>query len=83
MHVSGQRAHDPGALRISYRLEREDVTASMFAYPDPKVGGGYFLLMAGMPAKITDPQQQLKREVKVSLLKWGNSTWAYKTLTEK
>ena len=28
-------------------------------------------------------EEQLKREVKVSLLKWGNSTWAYKTLTEK
>ena len=28
-------------------------------------------------------EEQLKREVKVSLLKWGNSNWAYKTLTEK
>jgi len=72
LHVSDQSAKDPGAFRLSYLLEREDVTASMFAYPDPKVGGGYFLLMAGMPAKITDPQQQLKREVTLVLDRSGS-----------
>ena len=41
----------PGAFRISYLLEQGGVTASLLAYPDPSVGGGYFLLMAGLPAE--------------------------------
>jgi len=52
--VSGRIAADattePGAFRLSYLLEQDGVSASLFAYPDPKVGGGYFLLLAGVPA---------------------------------
>ena len=42
---------EPGAFRLSYLLEDNGVTASMFAYPEKKVGGGYFLLLAGLPAE--------------------------------
>ena len=42
---------EPGAFRLSYLLEQKGVRASLFAYPDPKVGGGYFLLLAGAPAR--------------------------------
>lgn len=42
---------EPGPFRLSYLLADNGVTASMFAYPDDKVGGGYFLLLAGLPAK--------------------------------
>ena len=35
---------EPGPFRLSYMLERDGITASLQAYPDPKVGGGYFLL---------------------------------------
>jgi len=42
---------EPGAFRLSYLLEDDGVTASMFAYPEKKVGGGYFLLLAGLPAE--------------------------------
>src|SRR5439155_23145128 len=42
---------EPGAFRVSYLLERNGLTASLLAYPDPKVGGGYFLLLAGAPVK--------------------------------
>jgi Ca-activated chloride channel family protein len=42
---------EPGPFRLSYLLVDNGVTASMFAYPDTKVGGGYFLLLAGLPAK--------------------------------
>ncbi len=43
--------HEPGPLLISYLAESgQGVTASLLAYPDPKIGGGYFLLLAGLPA---------------------------------
>ncbi len=40
---------EPGPFRLSFLRERGDVSASLFAYPDPKIGGGYFLLLAGLP----------------------------------
>lgn len=40
---------DPGAFRLSYLVQEDGVTASMFAYPEKEVGGGYFLLLAGLP----------------------------------
>ena len=43
-------ATEPGAFRLSYLLEEDGVTASLLAYPDAKIGGGYFLLLAGLPA---------------------------------
>jgi len=39
---------EPGAFRLSYLLEKGDVTASLFAYPDSTGDGGYFLLLAGL-----------------------------------
>ncbi|MCK4295014.1 MAG: VWA domain-containing protein [Planctomycetes bacterium] len=42
---------EPGPFRLSYLLQEDGVTASMFAYPEKKVGGGYFLLLAGLPAE--------------------------------
>ncbi len=47
----------PGPFRLSFLRERGDVSASLFAYPDPKVGGGYFLLLAGLPSRATKPDQ--------------------------
>ena len=40
----------PGPLRLSYLVEQDGVTATMFAYPEEKGNGGYFLLLAGLPA---------------------------------
>jgi Ca-activated chloride channel family protein len=42
---------EPGAFRLSYVLEAGEVSASLMAYPDPRAGGGYFLLLAGLPAR--------------------------------
>ena len=57
--VSAAAAREPGPFRLSYILEKNGVTASIFSYPDPKVGGGYFLLLAGLPV---EPEQQTGRE---------------------
>lgn len=48
--LSGAGKVQPGSFMLSYLMERDDVSASLFAYPDPTIGGGYFLLMAGLPA---------------------------------
>ncbi|MGE3780973.1 MAG: VIT domain-containing protein, partial [Pirellulaceae bacterium] len=39
---------EPGAFRLSYLVRGDDVTASLLAYPDSS-GGGYFLVLAGIP----------------------------------
>ncbi len=63
----------PGSFRFSYLLEEGDITASLLAYPDPKVGGGYFLLMAGLPTEIEGlKKKKLKREVTLVLDRSGS-----------
>ncbi len=68
---------EPGAFRLCYLLERGTVTASLQAYPDPKVGGGYFLLLAGLPARASsvdesDSTQVIRREVTLVLDRSGS-----------
>ena len=65
---------DPGAFRLSYLVEHEGVAATLFAYPDPKVGGGYFLLLAGLPAKAAEGKgvPAIKREVTMVLDRSGS-----------
>jgi len=62
----------PGAFRLSALLERNGVAASLFAYPDPTIGGGYFLLLAGIPTRISQDQNRLKREVTLVLDRSGS-----------
>jgi len=56
---------EPGPFRLSFLLQRNGVTASLLAYPDPEGGGGYFLLLAGLPAKTPRHEDgpAIKREV--------------------
>ena len=64
---------DPGPFRLSFLRERGDVSASLFAYPDPKVGGGYFLLLAGLPPRATGPDPaSLRREVTLVIDRSGS-----------
>jgi len=65
---------EPGPFRLCYLLERNGVTASLFSYPDPKVGGGYFLLLAGLPAKPSHDANGpgIKREVTLVLDRSGS-----------
>lgn len=72
--VSPDAQRDPGAFRLSYLLQRSDVTASLLAYPDPKVGGGYFLMLAGLPSKshVDGDYSPVKREVTLVLDRSGS-----------
>jgi Ca-activated chloride channel family protein len=62
----------PGPFRLSHLIERNGVNASLFAYPDPTVGGGYFLLMAGLPASLEGHTDRLRREVTLVIDRSGS-----------
>lgn len=73
VRVVPSAATEPGPFRLSYLLERGGVTASLFAYPDPKIGGGYFLMVAGVPAKREKPEDQgIQRELTLVLDRSGS-----------
>jgi Ca-activated chloride channel family protein len=67
---------DPGSFRLSILRERGDLTASLIAYPDPEVGGGYFLLMAGLPGDLGGTAPSLRREVTLVIDRSGSMAGA-------
>ena len=69
--VSDGATTEPGPFRLSYLLQRDGITASLLAYPDPKVGGGYFLLLASAPVK-APRMETMKREVILVLDRSGS-----------
>jgi Ca-activated chloride channel family protein len=65
IQVAATHRMTPGTFRLSYLTERSgSPAASLFAYPDPKVGGGYFLLLVGAPA----PQARTPQPREVTLV---------------
>lgn len=63
---------DPGAFRVSLLRETKDeMTASLLAYPDPKIGGGYFLVMIAPPKPKADAKPML-REVTLVIDRSGS-----------
>jgi Ca-activated chloride channel family protein len=67
--LAATAATTPGPLRLSYLVAEAELTASLLAYPDPQVGGGYFLLLAGAPAHraTTAATEGVRREVTLVL----------------
>jgi len=64
---------EPGPFRLSLLLAKgEGVAATLLAYPDPAVGGGYFLLLAGVPDKPRAERTQIRREVTLVLDRSGS-----------
>jgi Ca-activated chloride channel family protein len=63
--VTSERAStEPGPFRVSYVREQDGVSATVFAYPDSAVGGGYFLFLAGLPVEVPRGEDSpVKREV--------------------
>jgi Ca-activated chloride channel family protein len=72
--IAADAVKEPGPFRLSYLLQENGVTASMFAYPDKKVGGGYFLLLAGLPAGLanTADTPAIMREVTLVIDRSGS-----------
>ena len=52
--LTGDTTTEPGPFRLSYLLEGDGVTASLFAYPDAGGDSGSFLLLAGLPTARPD-----------------------------
>lgn len=63
---------DPGSFRLSYLRETSGVTASLYAYPDPRIEGGYFLLVAGLPTDAAADRPKVRREVTLVIDRSGS-----------
>ncbi len=61
--LAGGKTTEPGTFRLSYLLEGEGLAASIFAYADARAGGGYFLLLGGLPLELPDAAKQRRREL--------------------
>ena len=74
VRVAGGTAIEPGPFRLSYLVQRDGITASLFTYPDASVGGGYFLLLGGVPATVEGGPDGwgIKREVIIVLDRSGS-----------
>jgi Ca-activated chloride channel family protein len=72
--LAGPHGIEPGPVRVSYLTEQGDVSASLFAYPDPKLDGGYFLLLAGLPHEFARPEagSGIKRDITIVLDRSGS-----------
>ncbi len=71
--VAGAPRIEPGPFRISYLTEKNGVSASLLAYPDARVEGGYFLLLAGVPAEGRPANAPaIKREVTLVIDRSGS-----------
>jgi Ca-activated chloride channel homolog len=64
VEIAQSSCKDPGAFRLSILMQENGVTATMLSYPNPKVGGGYFLLLGGLPPKLAQKSQDaIQREI--------------------
>jgi Ca-activated chloride channel family protein len=69
--IVGDACTQPGPFRLSYLLQQDKVTASLMAYPDSS-GGGYFLLLAGLPARVEGAESAIKREITLVIDRSGS-----------
>ncbi|HEY7783630.1 MAG TPA: VIT domain-containing protein, partial [Pyrinomonadaceae bacterium] len=72
INVTGDKKIEPGPFRLSYLVEGKGLTASLLAYPDARIGGGYFLLLAGVPANARTTAPKIKREVTLVIDRSGS-----------
>jgi Ca-activated chloride channel family protein len=72
VRVEGGTKLEPGPFRLSYLTEGNGLTGSLMAYPDARVGGGYFLLLAGVPPGAQATRAAIKREVTLVLDRSGS-----------
>ena len=62
----------PGPFRLSALIQTDDLTGSVFAFPDSAIGGGYFLLLMGLPAEPASDANTVNRELTLVLDRSGS-----------
>ncbi|UCG58585.1 MAG: VWA domain-containing protein [Phycisphaerales bacterium] len=62
----------PGPFQLSFLRQDDGVSGSVFAYPDEDGSGGYFLLLAGLPAELPSDVEPMKRELTLVLDRSGS-----------
>lgn len=72
LRVRDHCQRDPGSFRLCWTTSGDPAapTAAVFAYPDPTIGGGYFLLLANAPKP--DRTATLQREVTLIIDRSGS-----------
>lgn len=70
--LAGKMPVQPGSLRLSYLIESDGVNATLMAYPDDAIGGGYFLLFGGLPAHAREDGPEIKRELTLVIDRSGS-----------
>ncbi len=69
VRVREASSRSPGPFRLSLLCARDAAAATLFAYPDPRIGGGYFLLVAGLPPLV---RREPRREVTIVIDRSGS-----------
>jgi len=72
VELDGEAGDQPGPFQLSYLRQGDGVSASVYAYPDEDGAGGYFLLLAGLPAELPPDVVPLKRELTLVLDRSGS-----------
>ncbi len=70
--VAASARCEPGAFRLSYLRKTGPLSASLLAYPDSTEGGGYFLLLAGVPEAHAEDRASVRREVTLVIDRSGS-----------
>ena len=63
---------EPGSFRLSYLNQNNELSATVFAYPEPEIGGGYLLMLVGLPADVNTRSSLTRREVTLVLDRSGS-----------
>jgi len=74
VRITTEAVTAPGPFRLSYLIGEDGMSASLFAYPDEKVGGGYFLLLAGLPSESSarESADAISREITLVIDRSGS-----------
>ncbi len=74
VNVTKNAVREPGSFQLSYLTKAEAVAATLMAYPDPKAGGGYFMLLAAVPPaeKNDAAEPAVKRELTIVIDRSGS-----------
>lgn len=76
--IAAESQADPGAFRLSYLVEHDGIASTLFACPEPQGGGGYFLLLGGLPARPREGREvpAIRREITMVLDRSGSMSGA-------